>query len=141
MFEINMDEYLDEEVESVKQALDVICKGWERQVGSHSIFLYLCHISYLARRNFVSYEHRSVSDLPQPCPSEKKRAGLFYQRLVASRYDCSEDCWSCGWRHHNWRYRRRSRDRNAQPSEMGRWWRGHVQRVFQEFGQGWRNAL
>ncbi|SJL10333.1 uncharacterized protein ARMOST_13717 [Armillaria ostoyae] len=31
MFEINMDEYLDEEVESVKQALDVICKGWDRQ--------------------------------------------------------------------------------------------------------------
>lgn len=49
MFEINMDEYLDEEVESVKQALDVICKGWERQVGSHSILLYFGLISYLAR--------------------------------------------------------------------------------------------
>jgi recyclin-1 len=33
MFEINMDEYLDEEVESVKQAFEVTCKEWDRQVG------------------------------------------------------------------------------------------------------------
>ncbi|KAF8964808.1 exocyst complex component Sec10-domain-containing protein [Flammula alnicola] len=31
MFETNMDEYLDEEVESVKLAFDVICKGWDRE--------------------------------------------------------------------------------------------------------------
>ncbi|KAH7909176.1 exocyst complex component Sec10-like protein [Hygrophoropsis aurantiaca] len=30
MFETNMDEYLDEEIESLKQALDVVCKEWER---------------------------------------------------------------------------------------------------------------
>ncbi len=34
MFEVNMDEYLDEEVESVKQSLDVVCRGWDRQVMS-----------------------------------------------------------------------------------------------------------
>jgi len=33
MFEQNMDEYLDEEVESVKAALEVICRGWERKVA------------------------------------------------------------------------------------------------------------
>ncbi|KAF9029567.1 hypothetical protein BDZ89DRAFT_1065353 [Hymenopellis radicata] len=33
MFEVNMDEYLDEEVESVKQSLDVVCRGWDRQTG------------------------------------------------------------------------------------------------------------
>jgi hypothetical protein len=33
MFEINMDEYLDEEVESVKQAFEVICKGWDKEVS------------------------------------------------------------------------------------------------------------
>lgn len=33
MFEVNMDEYLDEEVESVKLAFDVVCKGWEREVS------------------------------------------------------------------------------------------------------------
>jgi recyclin-1 len=38
MFEINMDEYLDEEVEAVKLAFGVICKGWDRDVH---IFLLL----------------------------------------------------------------------------------------------------
>jgi hypothetical protein len=34
MFEINMDEYLDEEVESVKLSFQVICRGWaEKAVG------------------------------------------------------------------------------------------------------------
>lgn len=38
MFETNMDEYLDEEVESVKHAFDGICKGWDRGVRSHLSF-------------------------------------------------------------------------------------------------------
>jgi hypothetical protein len=33
MFEINMDEYLDEEIESVKIALEGVCKRWDQQVG------------------------------------------------------------------------------------------------------------
>lgn len=37
MFEINMDEYLDEEIESVKQTLDSICKSWDKQVR-HACF-------------------------------------------------------------------------------------------------------
>ena len=32
MFETNMDEYLDEEVESLKQVFEAICTGWDRQV-------------------------------------------------------------------------------------------------------------
>lgn len=32
MFEQNMDEYLDEEVESVKAAFETICRAWERKV-------------------------------------------------------------------------------------------------------------
>ena len=32
MFEQNMDEYLDEEVETVKQAFEVISRDWERKV-------------------------------------------------------------------------------------------------------------
>ncbi|KAF8507628.1 exocyst complex component Sec10-like protein [Gautieria morchelliformis] len=36
MFEQNMDEYLDEEVESVKATLETICRGWERQLASQS---------------------------------------------------------------------------------------------------------
>lgn len=41
MFEINMDEYLDEEVESVKQAFEVTCKAWDRQVISSFSFIVL----------------------------------------------------------------------------------------------------
>ncbi|KAF8635631.1 hypothetical protein AX15_000269 [Amanita polypyramis BW_CC] len=37
MFEVNMDEYLDEEVESVKLAFGKICSTWERQSGVDSI--------------------------------------------------------------------------------------------------------
>ncbi|KLO12724.1 hypothetical protein SCHPADRAFT_829144 [Schizopora paradoxa] len=36
MFEANMDEYLDEEVESVNQAFEVINREWEKKVGSNS---------------------------------------------------------------------------------------------------------
>jgi recyclin-1 len=32
MFEVNMDEYLEEETENIKQALDSICKTWDTQV-------------------------------------------------------------------------------------------------------------
>lgn len=32
MFEPNMDEYLDEEVDSLQQALDTINRGWEQKV-------------------------------------------------------------------------------------------------------------
>ncbi|KDR74817.1 hypothetical protein GALMADRAFT_249710 [Galerina marginata CBS 339.88] len=34
MFETNMDEYLDEEVEAVKRALDAICKGWDQEAAA-----------------------------------------------------------------------------------------------------------
>ncbi|KAL1742582.1 exocyst complex component Sec10-like protein [Schizophyllum fasciatum] len=33
MFEINMDEYLDDEIESVKLAFDAICKDWNQQMA------------------------------------------------------------------------------------------------------------
>ncbi|KAJ7075859.1 exocyst complex component Sec10-like protein [Mycena belliarum] len=36
MFEVNMDEYLDEEVESVKQAFEITCKGWDRQMAEQA---------------------------------------------------------------------------------------------------------
>ena len=41
MFEVNIDEYLDEETESVKRVLDGICKTWGEQVrpGGTSLML------------------------------------------------------------------------------------------------------
>lgn len=32
MFEPNMDEYLDEEIENVKQRFEVTCRSWEKTV-------------------------------------------------------------------------------------------------------------
>lgn len=34
MFEFNMDEYLDEETDFVKESMDEICKGWDIKVCS-----------------------------------------------------------------------------------------------------------
>ena len=33
MFEENMDEYLDEEIESLRNALELICRGWDRKAS------------------------------------------------------------------------------------------------------------
>lgn len=33
MFEMNMDEYLDEEAEWVKHSFEMSCRSWEKQVG------------------------------------------------------------------------------------------------------------
>lgn len=33
MFEPNMDEYLDEEIEHVKQAFETICAEWDQKVS------------------------------------------------------------------------------------------------------------
>jgi len=33
MFEENMDEYLDEEIESLRNALELVCRGWDRKVS------------------------------------------------------------------------------------------------------------
>ncbi|OSC99757.1 hypothetical protein PYCCODRAFT_1372367 [Trametes coccinea BRFM310] len=35
MFEPNMDEYLDEEVEFVKQSFEMTCRSWEKQLADH----------------------------------------------------------------------------------------------------------
>ncbi|KAI0640486.1 exocyst complex component Sec10-like protein [Trametes meyenii] len=37
MFEPNMDEYLDEEVEFVKQSFEMTCRSWEKQLSQHKL--------------------------------------------------------------------------------------------------------
>ncbi|KAF7297818.1 hypothetical protein MKEN_01405500 [Mycena kentingensis (nom. inval.)] len=60
MFEINMDEYLDEEVESVKQAFEVTCKTWDRQMadqanaGSSSARFLSSHNPAQVKRNVLA---------------------------------------------------------------------------------------
>jgi len=41
MFEINMDEYLDEEVEALKHVFDVICRDWEKKVYCQNMVSFL----------------------------------------------------------------------------------------------------
>ena len=38
MFEVHMDEYLDEEIEWVKHAFEGICKGWDQEASFVSRF-------------------------------------------------------------------------------------------------------
>ncbi|KAJ7212280.1 exocyst complex component Sec10-domain-containing protein [Mycena pura] len=60
MFEINMDEYLDEEVESVNQAFEVICKAWNKQMaeqatsGSSATRFLSSHNPALVKRNVLA---------------------------------------------------------------------------------------
>jgi recyclin-1 len=37
MFETHMDEYLDEEIEWVKHAFDIICTGWDQEASLSAI--------------------------------------------------------------------------------------------------------
>lgn len=53
MFETNMDEYLDEEVESVKLAFDVICQGWDREVGLLFPSMSYINLPFLNRRRML----------------------------------------------------------------------------------------
>jgi recyclin-1 len=38
MFESNMDEYLDEEVESLKHVFEAMCTSWDREVSYIPVF-------------------------------------------------------------------------------------------------------
>ena len=44
MFEPNMDDYLDDEMEETKRAFDVICKEWERSVSFTAFSMVRIHI-------------------------------------------------------------------------------------------------
>ncbi len=75
MFETNMDEYLDEEVESVKIAFDVICKGWDQEVSLSTQLSALIFIFLLSIRPRMQTPSQQMglgnSSLPrtQPCLS------------------------------------------------------------------------
>ncbi|EJD41543.1 hypothetical protein AURDEDRAFT_169438 [Auricularia subglabra TFB-10046 SS5] len=47
MFEINMDEYLDEEIEYIKAAFDAICREWDKKLASHT----QTHSTFLGSHN------------------------------------------------------------------------------------------
>jgi recyclin-1 len=47
MFEINMDEYLDDEVENLRLSFDVICRQWDKKV-SLQVYAYLISAYHLS---------------------------------------------------------------------------------------------
>lgn len=58
MFEPNLDDYLDDEIEELKRALEVICKDWARSVPltdssmvciSYFPLAPCCHLPFLTR--------------------------------------------------------------------------------------------
>lgn len=63
MFEVNMDEYLDEEVESLKQAFDVIVKTWSKSVRAlvslKSVMLNNLHL--------IEYTSNALFGLSESC--------------------------------------------------------------------------
>jgi len=84
MFETNMDEYLDEEVEFLKQVFEVICKGWDREV-LHPRFLVFLSIDSL---HLVSIQSDTTSasrttattlpNIPESSPGQAKRACIVH---------------------------------------------------------------
>ena len=44
MFEPNMDDYLDDEMEELKRAFEVICKEWERSISITASSMVCSHI-------------------------------------------------------------------------------------------------
>lgn len=79
MFESNMDEYLDEEIESLKQAFELICKEWARSVrASLPTPDSLCSMPHFQLADISAcitwLTHASTTDsLPycaEPCPHE-----------------------------------------------------------------------
>jgi recyclin-1 len=67
MFETNMDEYLDEEVESLKQVFDVICTGWDREVSASILLQYYTPTSlfsiYKKQPNPTNNNNNSLASL------------------------------------------------------------------------------
>lgn len=104
MFEGNMDEYLDEEVESVKHTLEVICKDWDREVREiahrrpHRLMEYIPGLQLIIRRHQWHRFHwaASVFILTESSPSETQRPCLVYVGASLASDDCS-DTGAWGW--------------------------------------------
>lgn len=137
MFEINMDEYLDEEVEHLKLVFSNICKSWDHQVSqplpspslpsTHTLsptHVQLTHpllLSSALDDCQIQNRHRSFPHIPQPRPNQTQCPHLIHKRPPPPRHHrpthrkrrrrCLNDR----------RVRRRSRYLHVKPSKMG--WR------------------
>ena len=75
MFEPNMDEYLDEEIEYVKVCYEQTCRAWESQVSIYAS----CHISFL-----IAHEQLLQQSGPTAPGEQKKGAEVTQVRFIGS---------------------------------------------------------
>lgn len=90
-----MDEYLDEEIEYVKQCFEMICRGWEKTVSLvilMTISLLMAHIDG-ARSYHSNCKSRpgTVFELAQSGTSETERARVIHRRSLAPSYHRTAD--------------------------------------------------
>lgn len=82
MFEPNMDEYLDEEIESAKQAFETICKEWERQVGPNPTGSFRPVIRTLPRSFQKQLQQRQTLDsYPRTTPRKSNAMFLRHSQM------------------------------------------------------------
>lgn len=89
MFEINMDEYLDEEVDAVKQTFDTICKSWDKQVRCIHIHLYWIQTDYDGLGRRINRGHSDALPLiTQPRTDETQRPRFVHLCASPARDYC-----------------------------------------------------
>lgn len=80
MFEPNMDDYLDDEMEELKRAFEVICKDWEQSVSLTATSMVCIHIYPQTRDRpsltllLVSCDRSRPMVMPRPRPYKLRRA-------------------------------------------------------------------
>lgn len=120
MFEINMDEYLDEEVESVKNSLELICKDWDKQVCvSQATRRPAILIRVIGRRACaeLNRQHRALPRLTQSRSSQEKRPRIIHQRPPSP---CHHRPTRSRWCDNDGRQRRLPGHSYVKPPTMGR---------------------
>ena len=105
MFEPNMDEYLDEEVENVKHCFEMTCRAWERTVSTNC----MCRKPSIADIGLsvvptsdCTESHAGTSPIhkfAQPGPSQTQCTRLLHRCTTTPGHNCTTDhsrCWESG---------------------------------------------
>ena len=76
MFEPNMDDYLDDEMEELKRAFEVICKDWEQSVSLTATSMVGIHTHRRPSLMLLlaSHDRSRPMVMPRPRPPKLRRA-------------------------------------------------------------------
>lgn len=103
MFEQHMDEYLDEEIESLKQAFELVCKEWDKSVrnsfpnpnGPRSISMPTFHLTDINTCITWCIHARTTESLPQCAESgshEAHSSGIIHRYALVARDHSPPHC-------------------------------------------------